>query len=62
MTDQIDSSLHNDVMCEKMTNQNFKLNAFMKKIYYTEKKTMVKEDLIKEEAQQQKLFNAFDLG
>ena len=51
MTDQIDSSLHNDVMCEKMTNQNFKLNAFMKKTYYTEKKAMVKEDPIKEEAQ-----------
>ena len=50
MTGQIDSSLHNDVMCEKMTNQNFKLNAFMKKTYYTEKKAMVKEDPIKEEA------------
>ena len=25
-------------MCKKMTNPNFKLNAFMKKFYYTEKK------------------------
>ena len=28
-------------MCKKMTNPNFKLNAFMKKFYYTEKKTMI---------------------
>ena len=25
-------------MCEKVTNQNFKLNAFMNKFYYTAKK------------------------
>ena len=44
---------YNEVMCEKMTNPNFKLNAFMKKFYYTEKKAMVILSLlaIKEEAQ-----------
>ena len=30
--------IYNEVMCEKLTNPNFKLNAFMKKFYYTEKK------------------------
>ena len=29
----------NNVICEKMTNPNFKLNAFMRKFYYTEKKS-----------------------
>ena len=30
-----------EVMCEKMTNPNFKLNALMKKFCHTEKKAMV---------------------
>ena len=40
-------------MCKKMTNPNFKLNAFMKKFYYTEKEAMVILSVlaIKEEAQ-----------
>ena len=33
--------IYNEVMCEKLTNPNFKLNAFMKKFYYTEKEAMV---------------------
>ena len=40
-------------MCEKVINPNFKLNAFMKKFYYTEKKAMITVSVlaIKEEAQ-----------
>ena len=39
-------------MCEKMSNLNFKLNAFMKRFHYTEKKAIVILSVltIKEEA------------